>query len=548
MLLRVLIIAIMIPSIALASVTVSVNGTNHTIPQTNEKGWGTNVTAWIQAISQYTLQNNGGTFSLTADADFGSSFGIKSSYFKTRSSNLATAGVLRLANTDVIDWRNNANGGNLALGVNSSDLLTFQGNALPQATVASFQDSGFSLYDNADNTKLLAFQVSGLTTGTTRTITMGDRDINLGALVNADVSSSAAIAYSKLNLSGAVTSADLAGSVAVNKIVAQTASRALVTDGSGFMTPATTTSTEIGYVNGVTSAIQTQLDAKVLKSTFTTKGDILAASAASTPARVGVGTDGFFLKADSSQSTGVIWASPTGAALSVTSKTTTYTATTSDDVILASGSAFTVTLYAASGNTGKVLRIKKTDSSLTNIVTIDGNASETIDGALTVTLNTQYEEYTIVCDGSGWQVLEHIIPSLPTAYTPTFTGFGTVTNINFRSWRVGPMLYVLGFFTTGTTTATEARISIGFGGTDGNVTTGSSLPTILMAGSMTGDTVSTTFFGNYSILMEASKAYMTMGVNSSVRNGLSKVNGNTGFANTTDHSLFAAFPIAGWGG
>jgi hypothetical protein len=41
-----------------------------------------------------------------------------------------------------------------------------------------------------------------------------------------------------------------------------TVSRALVSDGSGFISVATTTSTEIGYVNGVTSAIQTQLDAK----------------------------------------------------------------------------------------------------------------------------------------------------------------------------------------------------------------------------------------------------------------------------------------------
>jgi hypothetical protein len=45
-------------------------------------------------------------------------------------------------------------------------------------------------------------------------------------------------------------------------IVATTASRALVSDASGFLTSSTTTSTEIGYVNGVTSAIQTQLNTK----------------------------------------------------------------------------------------------------------------------------------------------------------------------------------------------------------------------------------------------------------------------------------------------
>ena len=43
---------------------------------------------------------------------------------------------------------------------------------------------------------------------------------------------------------------------------ALTASRALVSDGSGLVAVAATTATEIGYVNGVTSAIQTQIDGK----------------------------------------------------------------------------------------------------------------------------------------------------------------------------------------------------------------------------------------------------------------------------------------------
>lgn len=63
-----------------------------------------------------------------------------------------------------------------------------------------------------------------------------------GVIVNADVNASAAIALTKL--------------------AATTASRALVSDVSGFITPATTTAAEIGFVNGVTSAIQTQLNNK----------------------------------------------------------------------------------------------------------------------------------------------------------------------------------------------------------------------------------------------------------------------------------------------
>lgn len=53
-----------------------------------------------------------------------------------------------------------------------------------------------------------------------------------------------------------------AAAIALTKLAATTASRALVSDASGFVSAATTTATEIGFVNGVTSAIQTQLNAK----------------------------------------------------------------------------------------------------------------------------------------------------------------------------------------------------------------------------------------------------------------------------------------------
>ncbi len=53
-----------------------------------------------------------------------------------------------------------------------------------------------------------------------------------------------------------------AAAIAVNKLAAATASRALVSDSNGFLSAATTTAAEIGYVNGVTSSIQTQLGTK----------------------------------------------------------------------------------------------------------------------------------------------------------------------------------------------------------------------------------------------------------------------------------------------
>ena len=71
-----------------------------------------------------------------------------------------------------------------------------------------------------------------------------------------------------INNSGVIVNADVNAStnrLEFSKMENLTASRALVSDSNGDVSAATTTSTEIGYVNGVTSAIQTQLDAKASK-------------------------------------------------------------------------------------------------------------------------------------------------------------------------------------------------------------------------------------------------------------------------------------------
>lgn len=282
-------------------------------------------------------------------------------------------------------------------------------------------------------------------------------------------------------------------------------------------------------------------------SPMTTGGDLIYGGASGTGTRLANGSSGQVLTS-SGTTAAPTWTSAPNPLLSITSQTTTYTALTTDDLILCSGSAFTVTLYTAVGNTGKVLRIKKTDASLTNAVTIDGNGSQTIDGALTVQCSTQYEEWTITSDGSNWQVLAHSYPSDFVAYTPTFTGAGTVTNVKMYSRRVGDSLHVRGTWQCGTVTASTAAISLGYGGTDGNITTagtgkiGSTLGLVGNAAfNGTGVAVEHVIAINGATVVNISNT-------SATSTGLVAAAGNSCWSNSQVESVDFMLPVAGWNG
>lgn len=87
---------------------------------------------------------------------------------------------------------------------------------------------------------------------------------------------------------------------------------------------------------------------------------------------------------------------------------TTYTTLATDSVILVdddtAAAEVTVTLLAAAtAGDGFLLNIKKTGS--TANVVIDGSGAETIDGATTNTLTTQYESVKLICDGTEWHII-----------------------------------------------------------------------------------------------------------------------------------------------
>jgi len=77
-----------------------------------------------------------------------------------------------------------------------------------------------------------------------------------GSIVNADIASGAAIAYSKLALSASIVDADISSSAAISlsKLAALTASKVLVSDGSGIITTASATSANLATLTNASNA------------------------------------------------------------------------------------------------------------------------------------------------------------------------------------------------------------------------------------------------------------------------------------------------------
>ena len=83
--------------------------------------------------------------------------------------------------------------------------------------------------------------------------------------------------------------------------------------------------------------------------------------------------------------------------------TATTTLVFNNDTVLcdATAGAITINLPSAASCPGKIYRIGKKDVSV-NAVTIDPAAAQTIDGAATLAISTQYQIATIISDGANW--------------------------------------------------------------------------------------------------------------------------------------------------
>jgi hypothetical protein len=89
-------------------------------------------------VDAMTLTNTGvlGIVSINASGNIFVT-GLTQSTFKTNSANQAASGQFRLASADTINWRNNANGADIALAKNASDQLTFNAVLIQPEIVAT---------------------------------------------------------------------------------------------------------------------------------------------------------------------------------------------------------------------------------------------------------------------------------------------------------------------------------------------------------------------------------------------------------------------------
>jgi hypothetical protein len=152
--------------------------------------------------------------------------------------------------------------------------------------------------------------------------------------------------------------------------------------------------TEIGYLNGVTSAIQTQLDGKVDESLFDAKGDILVASADNTPAKLGVGTNGYILTANSGATNGVEWAAAPISLPSQTGNSGKYLTTDGS-----TASWGTVSSYSAPTLGSTSIASGATVTTITGLTL----SSPTITGSLTAGGGTGTSGQVLASTGSGVQ-------------------------------------------------------------------------------------------------------------------------------------------------
>lgn len=87
----------------------------------------------------------------------------------------------------------------------------------------------------------------------------------------------------------------------------------------------------------------------------------------------------------------------------IVSKTSNYSAV-DGDIVLADATTGNLTVTLQSASVNATITVKKVDSSV-NLVILDGDGAETIDGSTTQNITNQWDSITVKSDGSNWYII-----------------------------------------------------------------------------------------------------------------------------------------------
>ncbi|WP_413581096.1 hypothetical protein [Bdellovibrio sp. HCB288] len=251
------------------AVNVVFNGVTYSIPTEGDTDWGPDLSSYFVSLANNTLQKSGGNFFLTNELNFGPNFGLRGAYFRSSStSNPAAVGFVRLGNGQLISWRNADNSADLSLQVDAGNNLNFNGASLSVGGTPVQPELTFN-----DTSTIDLDKTAGIVTA----------EIKALSIDNSLISNAAAIAYSKLNLSNSMMDSDVAANadIALSKLAALTASKVVISNASGVLTDSTITSTELSWLSGLTTNVESalsSLNASVV-ALGTNKADVSALSA-----------------------------------------------------------------------------------------------------------------------------------------------------------------------------------------------------------------------------------------------------------------------------
>lgn len=246
----------------------------------------------------------------------------------------------------------------------------------------TFDDSLFQIYDNVDNTKIIAFEANGITTGTTRTFTAPDINGTLMLLEGSQTITGTKLIDTSTQLQFRTTSIHISSASSSHLDIESNSYIDFNINGNE---EANITSNQLTFNNGSTDT----------NINWETDGELHLRVGSNPIIRIDNNTAKFY------QAQIV--------------KTTAYNGTTtlgvSDYIALirTSSSTSTITLPAiSSSNDGQVIIVKDNSGKAgTNYITINPTGSDKIDGSSTTSIRNNWGSLTFVAynGSSSWRVI-----------------------------------------------------------------------------------------------------------------------------------------------